>query len=166
MISCIRPSATGAVCAASLFAIRLRPFRTRFSVVVLLLLAVLYIGLAVLIGLWAGKVANGKGRDFGVFMAIGLVVSLCGLIPGLVVVVIAYALEPPQAGPRTRTIAATPPSGPGQPPPATHQVPPPPPPGPPTPPPATGQGSAGKVSPSRDGGFEYTPPPPSTPPKR
>lgn len=127
---------------------------TRFRVPRLGFLGIVlvYIVLSVLVGYWAGRVARDRGRDFGIFMTVGFVVSLCGLVTGLVVVLIAYLMGPkPGAGvsdaggvPPAEIPQAPPPPG------KPEQV------TPPTPPPD----SAGEVRQGPDGGYEYTPPPP------
>jgi len=83
-------------------------------------IALAYIAVSILIGYWAGRVARRKGHDFGIFLTTGFIISLCGLVPGMLVVIIAYAI-----GPRTRPAT----SSPGQMP-AGSQPQPPPPPGP------------------------------------
>lgn len=54
------------------------------------------IGLAacVAIGWWAGAIARDKGKSFGTFFALGFIATLCGLLPGILVVVIVYVMEP------------------------------------------------------------------------
>ena len=131
-----------------------RLFRFRGRGLAFLGLLVVYLVLCVLIGFWAGRVAQKKGRQFSLYMAIGTVVSLCGLLPGLVVVIVAYAQGP--AGPPGVVPIAPGAPGPGQ---YTPQPPPPPPgAGPPPPPPSASPG--GQVRQSPDGGYEYTPRPP------
>jgi hypothetical protein len=153
-----------------------RVYRFRFHGVGFLGLVVVYLGLCALIGLWAGKVAQKKGREFTTWFALGLLISLCGLLGGLIVVIVAYAMSP-AAGPPAGV--AGPPGGfapprpgpvpppPGMPaPPGPGQVPPPgpvaPPPSAPPPPPPAGPG---QPSQSSQGGYEYTPPPPPPPPE-
>jgi len=152
------------------FIARLRLFR--FHGIGFLVIAVVYLGLCVLIGLWAGRVAQKKGREFTTWFALGLIISICGLIPGLIVVIVAYVMSPAAGMPAGPPGGYTPPGGtvppppPGQAPPApgtAAPTPPAPPPGPgapPPPPPA--QGGTGEASQSSQGGYEYTPPPPGT----
>jgi hypothetical protein len=142
-----------------------RVYRFRVTGIPALILILVLLGAAVGIGFWAGKVAQNKGKGFGAFFALGFFLSLCGLLPGLVVVIIAYAMNEEQ-GNTTGAGAGLPPrpSGPAyQPPPAPGA-----PPVPPTPP-------AGQASPSPQGGYQYqpgaappgpqgTPGPPSPPP--
>jgi hypothetical protein len=121
-------------------------------------LVIVYIGVSILIGYWAGRVARNKGRDFGIFMTVGFVVSLCGLVPGLVVVLIAYLIGArpglPAQGAGQESPSAAPPV-----PPLSGTVTPQPPSGqPPPPPPPAGIGEATR---DPDGGYEYTPPPPT-----
>jgi hypothetical protein len=142
---------------------------------------ILYVGIALLIGFWAGRVARARGRDYAVYMAIGTIVSFCGLIPGLIVVLVAYLQGPAQGQPAQRSDVPPPGPPPGvgtsaAPPPPPGQsadrgtqnagavVPPPPPPVPPAPPPPDEpSGVSPEVRRKPDGGYEYTPPPP--PPK-
>jgi hypothetical protein len=70
-------------------------------------IALVYIALSILIGYWAGRVARRKGHDFGIFLTTGFIISLCALVPGLLVVAIAYAI-----GPRTRPVGQSPPISP------------------------------------------------------
>ena len=129
-----------------------RLFRFRGRGLVFLGLFVVYLVLCVLIGFWAGRVAQKKGRQFSLFMAIGTVVSLFGLLPGLVVVIVAYAQGP--AGPEGAV-----PVAPGAPLSGQYTPQPPPPPAGPPPPPSTAS-PGGEVKQSTDGGYEYTPEPP------
>ena len=68
--------------------------RLRFRGLGFLLAVVIYLVLCALIGLWAGRVAQRKGRQFSLYFAIAFIVSLCALIPGIVVVIVAYAQGP------------------------------------------------------------------------
>ncbi|MBU1671382.1 MAG: hypothetical protein KKF41_06560 [Actinobacteria bacterium] len=137
-----------------------RVYRWRFTGIPALLIILVWLGAAVGIGFWAGRVAQGKGRGFSAFFALGFFLSLCGIVPGLVVVIVVYAMTP-ESGPGARPAAGMPPtpSGPAyQPPPAPGA-----PPTPPTSPPP-------QASPSPQGGYQYQPgshPPqsgPDTPP--
>ena len=126
---------------------------------------VVYLALCALIGFWAGHVAQNRGRQFSLYFVTAFVVSLCGLIPGIIVVIVAYAQGPAAAPPGQM------PGAPGTPTPGLYAPSPPPGPATPPPPPPTGASapppsgadSGGEVKRDPDGGVEYTPPPP--PPK-
>jgi len=64
------------------------------ALIFIILSIVLRLACCVAIGYWAGKIAQDKGRSFGGFFALGFVATLCGLLPGILVVVILYVMEP------------------------------------------------------------------------
>ncbi len=92
-----------------------RVFRFRAHGLLALIIIAVGLGICALVGLWAGKVAQGKGREFGVFFALGFLLAICGIIPGLIVVIIAYAISPApaqgQAASRTTLAPGMPPPG-------------------------------------------------------
>jgi hypothetical protein len=91
-------------------AARLRPFRfVRTHPLMALVIIVVGLGISALVGFWAGKVAEGKGREFGAYFALGFLLTICGIIPGLIVVIITYVLKP---APGYRAQAPQPPPGP------------------------------------------------------
>lgn len=128
----------------------------RFCALIAILLICL--GLAVLIGYWAGRVARDKGRDFAAFMAFGTAASLLGLLPGLIVVLVAYLIGPATPAEPATAPASAPPT------PSTEVHVPQPPPPPPEPREAQGD-DRGEAVRSPEGGYEYTPPPPSKTPR-
>jgi len=144
-------------------AARVRLFRLHGIGLILAIL--IYLGLCALIGLWAGRVAQRRGRQFSLYFVIAFVVSLCGLIPGIVVVIVAYVQGPSggmpgqlpvgPGGPQGGQFAPTPPPGPQMPPPpGPHASTPPPPPTP------AGSDAGGQVKQNPDGGYDFTPPKP------
>jgi hypothetical protein len=134
--------------------------RLRFRGLGLLIAVAIYLVLCALVGLWAGHVAQNRGRQFSLYFAIAFIVSLCGLLPGIVVVIVAYA-QGPSTGtpPQMPGASGAPPGGQYTPVPPPLQPPPSPPQAPPPPPPVEPQAS-GQVKQNPDGGYEYTPPPP------
>ncbi len=52
-----------------------------------------------IVGYWAGKVADSKGKSFAMFFTLGFIATICGLIPGILVVIIAYVMEPEGGAP-------------------------------------------------------------------
>lgn len=132
-----------------------------------------------LLGVWAGSVARKKGKSFGGFFAITLALSLCGIVGGLIGVVIAYAMNPaPGYGPQAQQAPGAVPPAPGQqpyqapayPPPTTGAAP-----QPPVYSPTPGQGPYAPPSPQQQypggppqapgqgGGTPPQPPPPQAP---
>ena len=59
-----------------------------------ILAIIIGIAICVAFGYWAGWVARSKGRSFVAFFVFAFVMGLCGLIPGLLVVIIAYMMQP------------------------------------------------------------------------
>jgi hypothetical protein len=124
-------------------ALRLRPFRAfRTHGLFALIVIAVGLGLCLIVGFWAGKVAERKGREFGVFFTLGFLLTICGIIPGLIVVIIAYAIRPSPATGPAGAGTVPPPGAPA----AGYQAPAPPP-------------GAGPATPSPQGGYEYAPPP-------
>lgn len=142
---------------ATLMLVRRWHFSGLAAIAILLAVAAVAAG----IGFWAGTVAQKKGRGFGAFFALGFILGICGIIPGLIVVVVAYALGPIAGGPVS--------SAPGVRGPIPRSGPPPPPVPPPSPPavqpqapPSSGQGVAQPPPPPPQqppGGASYSPPP-------
>lgn len=134
-----------------------RVFRFRAHGLLALIIIAVGLGICALVGLWAGKVAQGKGREFGVFFALGFLLAICGIIPGLIVVIIAYAISPApaqgQAASRTTLAPGMPPPG------SQSQAPPPQTSNQAQPPSAPATPGDGPVTPSPQGGYEYVPPP-------
>jgi len=138
--------------------------RLRFRGLGLLLAVAIYLVLCALLGLWAGRIAQNRGRQFSLYFVIAFIVSLCGLLPGIVVVIVAYAQGPgtgtppqmpgAQGVPPGGQYTPVPPPGQQAPPPLGPQAPPPP------PQPPAGPQASGQVTQNPDGGYEYTPPPP------
>ena len=118
------------------FAARVFP-RLRHRGLWFLLLVLVYLILCALVALWAGRVAQNRGRQFSLYFAIAFILSLCCLLPGIVVVIVAYAQGPGTGAPGQMPGApGAPPGGQYTPaPPPGQYAPPPPPPGAPPPPP-------------------------------
>ncbi len=87
----------------------------------MILAIIIGIAICVVFGYWAGRVAQGKGRSFAAFFVFAFVMGLCGIVPGLLVVIIAYMMQPApgyyagQSTPGSRRRAGGPGEGPGAP---------------------------------------------------